>query len=173
VVAAGCGTQPLRPPDPLAVRPPGGTVALRDPRSGLRFQAPRNWSHRIRTDPGMFRIASGAAEVSGWAYWRVEQLPSTRAQLDAARTALVKRARDRSTTFHLTGSSLTRVKGWPAIELRGTQQTLGRTLQTRSVHIFHNGEYVIEALAPPSDFALTDRGVLEPLLRSLVFRTFP
>src|SRR5207244_3563851 len=89
-VAAGCGTRPLVAPDPLAVRAPGRPVELRDPRTGLRFEAPRNWVKRIRTNPGIFRIASGGADVSGWAYPRPGiQLPTTHAQLAAARDALV------------------------------------------------------------------------------------
>jgi len=101
-VAAGCGTQPLPPPNPLAMRPPGRPVELRDPRTGLRFQAPRNWVKRI-----------------------------------------------------------------------GTQRIFGRTIKTRSVHVYRAGEYVFEALAPPSQFDVASRRVLDPLLRSLRFRPLP
>jgi hypothetical protein len=73
----------------------------------------------------------------------------------------------------VTGSRITTVQGSPAIDLRGTQQILGKRVVTRSVHIFRAGEYVIEALAPAQDFALTDKRVLDPLLRSLVFRPLP
>ena len=174
LVAVGCGTHPLPPPNPLAVRAPGRPVELRDPRTGVRFEAPRNWVKRIRVNPGMFRIASGAADVSGWAYPRIEPLPKTRAQLAAARDALVERARARNPSFRLTSSQLTTVQGLPAIELRGTQRLLGKTIETRSVHIFRvPGEYVIEALAPPSDFALVDTRVLDPLLHSLQFPPLP
>ncbi|MFL5895094.1 MAG: hypothetical protein ACJ76Z_08265 [Thermoleophilaceae bacterium] len=173
VLAAGCGTKPLAPPDPIAVRPPGRPVQLHDPRSGLRFEAPRNWVKRIRPGPGMFRIASGGADVSGWAYPRTEQLPKTDAELATARDALVHAAQARNATFHLTRSRLTRIKGSPAIELWGTQTLLGRTIQTHSVHIYRGGEYVIEALAPAREFGVTDTKVLEPLLRSLRFRPLP
>jgi hypothetical protein len=139
----------------------------------VRFQAPRNWVKRIRQNPGMFRIASGGAEVSGWAYPRAERLPQTMAELATARDALVQQAKRRSSSFVLTGSRITKVKGYPAIELRGTQRILGRRITTRSVHIFRAGEYVIEALAPAKAFELTDKRVLEPLLRSLKFRPLP
>jgi hypothetical protein len=163
----------LPTPDPFAIRQPGRPVELRDPRTGVRFQAPVNWVKRIRQNPGMFRIASGGAEVSGWAYPRLERLPRTRKELTAARDALIAQAKRRSASFTLTGSGITKVHGWPAIELRGTQQILGRRITTRSVHIFRAGEYVIEALAPAKDFELTDKRVLEPLLRSLKFRPLP
>src|SRR6478672_10968840 len=135
---AGCGTQPLTPPDPLRVREPGHSVKLLDPRTGIRFVAPLNWVKRIRTNPGMFRIASGAADVSGWAYPRYEKLPRTRAELERARTAL--------------------------IEQPGNQRILGRTIETHSIHVYRvPGEYVFEALAPPSSFGTADQKVLAPL----------
>jgi hypothetical protein len=174
VLAAGCGTQPLSPPNPLAMRAPGPPVELHDPRTGLRFQAPRNWVKRIRTNPGIFRIASGGADVSGWAYPRTgDQLPSTKAELATARDALIHQAQSRNTTFHVTGSKLTSVQGSPAVEIDGTQRIFGKTIRTRSVHVYRAGEYVFEALAPLSQFDTANRRVLEPLLRSLRFRPQP
>jgi hypothetical protein len=169
-LAAGCGTKPLAAPDPQRVREPGRTVELRDPRTGLRFDAPVNWGKRIRTNPGIFRVASGAADVSGWAYPRGEKLPQTRAELATARNALVAEAKKRNPSFRLDSSAITKLKGWPSIELRGSQAILGRRVQTHSVHVYRAGEYVFEALAPPSSFAVADQKVLAPLLRSLEFR---
>jgi hypothetical protein len=172
VVLAGCGTKPLAAPDPLRVREPGRSVTLHDPRTGLRFSAPLNWVKRIRTNPGIFRIASGAADVSGWAYPRSEKLPQTDAELKTARDALVAQSKKRNDSFKLTSSQITKVAGAPAIELRGTQQILGRAVQTHSIHLYRvPGEYVFEALAPPSSFAIADQKVLAPLVRSLKWRT--
>ena len=145
-------------------------VQLRDPRTGLRFAAPLNWVKRIRTNPGIFRIASGAADVSGWAYPRSEKLPEIRSELATARDALVDEAKKRNASFELSSSAITTVKGSPAIELRGSQEILGRRIQTRSVHVFRGGEYVFEALAPASSFEVADQKVLAPLLESLRFR---
>jgi hypothetical protein len=152
------------------VREPARTTTLRDPRTGLRFQAPVNWVKRIRSNPGVFRIASGAADVSGWAYPRTEKLPQTRTELATARDALVAEAKKRNASFRLSSSAITRLKGSPAIELRGTQQILGQRIETHSVHVFRDGEYVFEALAPAASFPVADRQVLAPLLRSLEFR---
>ena len=50
----------------------------------------------------------------------------------------------------------------------GEQVISRRRLRTRSVHIFKGDvEYVIEAIAPLPDYALVERGVMEPLLNSL------
>jgi hypothetical protein len=138
--------------------------------TGLRFRAPANWARQDRPGPGIFRIASGGADVSAWGYLRAEPLPKTRAQLAAARDALVRQAQARNASFRLTASRLTTVKGAPAIDLLGEQTILGKPVWTRSVHVFRDGEYVFEALAPAKDFALTNRRVMEPLLRSLRFR---
>ena len=169
-MAAGCGTAPLAPPDPSAVRTPGRSAELRDPRTRLRFAVPINWTKRFRHNPGIVRISSGDAEVSGWAYPRSEPLPRTRRQLQAALRALVQLAKQRNPSFDLSASRITRVDGAPAIELRGTQRIFGRVISTRSVHIYRGpGEYVFEALAPARDFGVADRQVLAPLLRSLDF----
>jgi hypothetical protein len=168
---AGCGTKPLAPPDPLRVREPGRSVKLRDPRTGIRFAAPLNWVKRIRTNPGIFRIASGAADVSGWAYPRYEKLPTTHPALETARHALIAEAKKRNRTFRLSSSRITTVKGSPAVELRGSQRILGRRIETHSIHVYRvPGEYVFEALAPRSSFATADRKVLVPLIESLEFR---
>jgi hypothetical protein len=175
VVVAGCGTQPLTPPDPTVVTQPGRSAELRDPRTRLRFVAPINWTKRIRHNPGVVRISSGDADVSGWAYARSEPLPKTPAQLAAARDALVKLAQQRNPTFKLSSSDITQtVHGASAVELRGTQRILGQTIVTHSVHIYRGfGEYVFEALAPARDFQTADQKVLEPLLRSLDFSQVP
>jgi predicted small lipoprotein YifL len=167
---AGCGTKPLQPPDPQKVREPGRLVPLSDARTGLHFVAPLNWVKRNRARPGIFRIASGVADVSGWSYPRNQKLPHTQPALESARDALVQEAQKRNATFKLTSSAITKVKGWPAIELRGTQRILGRDVQTRSVHVFRSGEYVFEANAPASVFPIADKQVLDPLLKSLRFR---
>jgi hypothetical protein len=82
----------------------------------------------------------------------------------------VRLAEQRNSSFRLSSSAITKVHGWPAIELRGTQRILGRSTETHSVHVFRAGEYVFEALAPATAFPLADRKVLDPLLRSLRFR---
>jgi hypothetical protein len=52
--------------------------------------------------------------------------------------------------------------------VRGEQTVSQRLLRTRSVHVFDGDvEYVIEAIAPPADYDVVERGVLTPLLSSL------
>jgi hypothetical protein len=146
---------------------------MHDERSGLTFKAPKNWVRRIRQKPGIFRVAYGGADVSGWAYYRTEPLPQTDEQLATARDALIGQAKSRNSTFELSGSQITKVQGYPAIELSGTQEIFDKVIQTRSVHVFRGGEYVFEALAPPPYFKTANEKVLEPLLQSLEFGPLP
>ena len=147
---------------------------MRDPRTGLRFEAPRNWTRRIRQNPGMFRIASGGADISGWAYFRVEPLPKTDAELTTAREALVKRAKERNPSFKLIGARNTKVQGFPAVEVAGTQRIFGSVVATRSIHVYRGGEYVFEVLAPPGQkFDTANKRVFEPLMHSLEFAPLP
>ena len=67
------------------------------------------------------------------------------------------------------GGELTTAVGhvFPAEDAQ-LQHLSRRELRTRSVHIFLGDiEYVIEAIAPPQDYRLVERRVMEPLLDSL------
>jgi hypothetical protein len=119
----------------------------------------------------MFRFSSGAGEVSGWAYQRTEPLPADDAALVAAKDALVAEASKRNGTLKVERSGTRKVAGAPAVEIVGTQTINGRPVRSHSVHFFRDGyEYVVEALAPEEEFPVADKGVLEPLLRTLRFK---
>jgi hypothetical protein len=134
----------------------------------MRFRAPANWPRRPLKAPGVFSMQSADARVASFAYARSESLPRTSAQLAAASGRLIERVRTRDPSFQLERSRTLRVAGAPAIEILGAQTIARRRLETRSLHVFRGRvEYVVEALAPPADFELVDRRVLEPLLESL------
>ena len=170
LVLPACGTERVEPADPLAVKDPKGPIRATEPRTGISVEVPRNWQRDFRVSPGMFRIVSGAAQVSGWAYKRTEPLPADDAALERAREDLVEEAKRRNPTLKLTATRLREVAGAPGIELVGAQTIEGAQIRTRSVHFFRDGtEFVIEALGPPEVFGKADRAVLEPLLNSLRF----
>jgi hypothetical protein len=171
---AGCGTRPLATPDPLAVEAPRGKVQTSDAKLGLSWELPANWRRAYRKPPGLFRVLSGGAEVSGWAWFRTESMPKDVAAAELRKDALVEQIRKRDPAFVVSSVTTREVAGLPAIEVEGTQRLLGRPVRTRSVHIFKAPvEYVIEALAPPGAFAKTAEGVLEPVLASLKFADAP
>jgi hypothetical protein len=168
LAASGCGNERSRPVDIFTPLPPAGTREARFPRVGMTLSTPANWRLERRRRPAVFALNSGAALVSGWAYRRKEPLPRGRRELEQASHRLVRAAKDRDPRFSLAGRRRLRVNGAPAIELVGDQRIERRVLRTRSVHVFRGEvEYVIEALAPPKDFARVDSEVLRPLLESL------
>jgi len=169
-VLAACGTERVKPADPLAVREPGQWLRATEARTGLSIEVPRTWQRDYRESPGLFRLVSGAAQVSAWAYKRTEPLPADDASLAAARDALVAEAKRRNPTLTVDAVRTREVGGAPGIEIVGSQEIEGTLVRTRSVHFFRDGaEFVIEALAPRRAFAKADRIVLERILDSLRF----
>jgi hypothetical protein len=168
LLLAACGKEQEPAPRVFAVKAPRGERSTDFPNAGMTVVRPRNWKLRRREAPGVFELLSGEATVSAWAYPREEDLPETDAQLEAARGRLLDAVEERDPDFRLRSAVTTEVAGAPAIEVRGDQVLSRRRLRTRSVHVFDGQvEYVIEAIAPPSDFGRVDTGVLAPLLRSI------
>lgn len=165
---AGCGAEQQQAPELDRPQRPAGSATLRFPAAGMTFAAPANWRLRERESPAVFTLASGTAQVNGFAYRRSEPLPARGPALEAARERLVAEVRERDPRFRLTRARTASVDGAPAIELRGEQVIARQRYRTRSVHVFRgSAEYVLEALAEPRHFRLVDRGVLAPLLDSL------
>lgn len=134
----------------------------------VRFERPANWSLTRDEAPRLFTLRSGDALVVAFAYPRSEPLPERGPPLERAREGLVQEIASADPSFALSRSRLLDVAGAPAVEVTGAQTISKRNLRVRSVHVYDSGkEVVIEALAPEQSFALVDRKVLEPLLRSL------
>ena len=165
---ASCGEEPDNPPRIFEVRAPHGGRPGEFPEAGMTFTRPRNWTIRRRELPGVFELVSGEAVVAGWAYTRAEPLPETAAELEGAKNRLIGAIEERDPEYRLESAVVSEVAGAPAIDVRGEQVVSRRTLRTRSVHVFDGDvEYVIEAISPPADYDVVERGVLTPLLDSL------
>ena len=167
-VLASCGAEQAAPRELLDSQPPARMEPLRYPAVGLRFSAPTNWTREDGELPRVVTLTSGDALVAIWAYRRRQPLPSDAGELRAARRRLVAEVRRRDRDFVLEKSGSLRVDRARAVELVGRQRIAGRGFRTRSVHVFRGrAEYVFEALAPPGEFSLANRRVLDSLLRSL------
>ena len=165
---ASCGEEPDNPPRIFEVRTPHGSRPGEFPEAGMTFTRPRNWTISRRELPGVFELVSGEAVVAGWAYTRAEPLPETAAELEGAKNRLIGAIEERDPEYRLESAVVSEVAGAPAIDVRGEQVVSRRTLRTRSVHVFDGDvEYVIEAISPPADYDVVERGVLTPLLGSL------
>ena len=165
---AACGEEPDDPPRVFQVKTPQGQKRADFPRVGMAFQHPANWKLRRRDAPGVFELVSGQAIVAGWAYPREEPLPESDAELEGAMDRLVDAIKIRDPDYRVRSAAVTDVAGAPAIDVEGEQTLSRRDLRTRSVHIFlGDTEYVLEAIAPPQDYRVVERRVMEPLLDSL------
>jgi hypothetical protein len=168
VLLAACGEEPDKPPPVFKVKTPHGSRPGEFPEAGMTFTRPRNWAIRGREEPEVFELTSGEAIVAGWAYQREEPLPETDAELEGAGNRLRGAIHDRDPDYRIESTVVRELANAPAIDITGEQELARRTLRTRSIHVFKGDvEYVIEAIVPPADYDVVERGVLVPLLDSL------
>ena len=168
LAVAGCGNARAVAPDTTTPEAPIGTKLTILDRAGVRFTSPANWPDLARQGARAGGIRSGIATVAVWRYERTEPLPQDAAALRAVRDLLVARVEARDPTFKLRSARLVRRAGARGIEMLGRQTIDGRRVGVRSSHLFtRGGEVVVDAYAPPGEFARVDAQVFRPLLRSL------
>jgi hypothetical protein len=169
--AAGCGND--RTPAP-AVPPPAAPVGKRTVDlgfAGVTFRRPANWVLTRGTAPMLATVASGRAVVVVWRYARAEPLPTAPQALERSRRALIAAARARDRTLRVDSSRVLSVGGAKAVEVVADEQLGIARRQVRSTHVYaHGAELVLDAYAPPAEFARVDRTVFRPLLRSLTVK---
>ncbi len=165
---AGCGNARTIAPDVTRPEDPRGEVVVELPQARLGFVAPANWRPLEARDALVGGIESRRATLAIWRYPRTEPLPATEAQLERVRDLLVERVQERDPTFRLGAARITRRAGAPAVELTGAGSIAGRPVRLRSSHVYAEGaEIVVDAYAPPGDFARLDGPVFVHALRSL------
>ncbi len=169
-----CGNDRTPVPDLSRVPSPTAFQETSFDEHGVRFRAPINWRVVRGQAPQVATVAVGTAQVGIWRYPRTEPLPETRAQLDAARNALVAQIASRDPTFKLKSTRLVIKRGLRAVEVVGvgtnlTNRAARRTM--RSLHAYGRGaEVVMDAFAPPRQFARIDKQTFGPMSRSLQLR---
>ncbi len=165
---AGCGNDRTASPNIGRIPAPTGfrdQVFIKD---GIFFRAPRNWRVIEGDAPQVATIAIGDARVAVWRYRRTEPLPETRAQLQAALKALVAQVQIRDPTFKLSSSRIVVKEGLRGVELIGDATNQGLRRRVRSLHAYGGrAEVVVDAFAPPADFARVDEQTFGPVARSL------
>jgi hypothetical protein len=168
LAACGCGNQQSEPPDVSHPSPPIGHTAAWFDKQGVRFTAPVGWHLQPGAAPLVATVQSGTASIAVWRYPRTEPLPKSKAAMAQARDLLLAAAHARDATFKATKVAITRVRGRPAIQVRGTETVSGQPRTVRSTHVYALGaEVVLDAFAPADVFPRVDRDVFGPLLRSL------
>ena len=172
---AGCGNERTPVPDLGAVPAPKAFREAFFDEQGIRFRAPTNWRVVPGDPPHVATVAIGTAQIAVWRYPRTEPLPETRAQLDAARAALVAQIEHRDPTFKLTSTRLVFKPGIRGVEVVGIGANLTNPSAQRSMRSLHaygrGAEVVVDAFAPPKEFARIDEQTFGPVSRSLKLRT--
>lgn len=158
---AGCGDDAS---STAAERQPTGNF----PRAGIRFTPPEGYSVAAGKGRLVATAQAGQATVAVWRYPRKEQLPTTKAELKAARDALVEAAAESDAAFEVIKTAPTEIAGKPAVQIRARETIAGQPRTVRSTHIYADGaEIVIDAYADHDSFRRIDAQVFRPLLRSL------
>jgi hypothetical protein len=164
-----CGNDRTSPPDVGRIPAPSGFRDQTFIKEGLFFRAPRNW--RVIAGEAQYQVATiaiGDAQIGIWRYPRTEPLPETRSQLRAARKALLAQVANRDPTFKLASSRLVVKEGLRGVELVGSATNQGQRRMVRSLHAYgRKAEVVMDAFAPPADFARVDEQTFGPVTRSL------
>lgn len=168
---AACGNSRTPPPDTGLIAGPRAFRDVKYPAAGISVRAPANWRVIEGTAPQVATIAIGDGLIAIWRYPRTDPLPVTRSQLHATRQALVAQVESRDPTFELTSSRLVLKRGLRAVELVGQGTNQGQRRSVRSLHAYgHGHEVVVDAFAPPKDFARVDEQTFGPVTRSLRLR---
>jgi hypothetical protein len=148
VILAGCGNDRTPPPDIGVISRPHGFEPFTYRKEGIRVRVPVNWRVTNGVAPQVFAVASGDGQI-----------------------ALVAQVQARDPTFDVQSTRLILKDGLRAVELVGVGTNQGARRSVRSLHAYaHKGEVVVDAFAPPRDFARVDAQTFQPVLRSLTLR---
>jgi hypothetical protein len=169
LLAAGCGDS--RTPAVSLTTParPRGFETLRLPAADVSLRVPGNWLIlRHEHAPLRALITSGSAVVALWRCASDLPAPADRAQLALYRTALLDGARAHGGLLHVYGAALRSFGGAPAVQLDVLERIGHAVRRALSAHIYlPQAEVVLEAYAPPDQFAQVRRQAFSAILRSL------
>jgi hypothetical protein len=85
-----------------------------------------------------------------------------------ARLELISAVRERDPKIVIRSSRVVEINGVKGIELVAVETVGTAKRKVRSTHLYANGlEVVVDAMAPPSQFARADRAAFVPLTRSV------
>jgi hypothetical protein len=170
-LVAGCGNERQRAPDATGTQKPAKATRVAYPAGGVSLAAPRNWYRVPGNRPLVAYIVSGRAVVAVWRYPRKEPLPAAKSELEQAQANLSDAAHARDRSVRIESTKLVYLNGVKGIQLVATEHITGLLRRVRSTHLFdRKAEIVIDAYAPPGEFARVDGSVFQPLLRSLRLR---
>jgi hypothetical protein len=169
LLAAGCGTEPGKPPAVTTPKDASGWTDQDLPTQGLKFQRPNAWRYTPGTPPLLATMSSGLATIALWRYPRNEPLPTTPEELSEARDALVAAAKLRDPTFKVIKAKGTRAAHQPAVVIVADETIAGQPRRVRSTHIYAAAsEIVVDAFAPADQYVKVEDPIFRELVRSIL-----
>jgi hypothetical protein len=163
-LATGCGGDSSNTPTTAVKADAGGSY----PAHGIRFTPPAGWNVDQGKGALVATVQAGQSTVAVWRYERGQKLPKTKAELKAARDALLGASRRHDDKFREIKTAPTTIAGRPAVQIRARETIAGQMRTVRSTHIYANGaEIVVDAYSDADSFRRVDADVFRPLLRSL------
>lgn len=174
LLAAGCGSDPQRPPDVGAAGPPGPLLPFSSATQGILLDIPGAWKLEQGPPEGplVVQMTSGRATIAVWRYPRSEPLPRTRTDLEATSDSLVAAIKTRDPEYAVTSTRILRDASRRGVEVIGTGTNSGFPRRMRSLHLFGAGaEVVLDMYTTPEQFATVDGDVFREVARSLRIRT--
>jgi hypothetical protein len=168
LLVAGCGNKRQPAPVVTTTSQPFGFLPQSIPAAGLTFQRPRQWQYVPGKAPLLATMTSGLTTIAVWRYPRTEPLPTTDAELNTARDALVAAAKARDASFHVIKAKGTRAAHHPAVVIIATETVSGQPREVRSTHVYgEGGEVVFDAFAPRNVYPQVEDTVFRAVVRSL------
>ena len=145
----------------------GPLVEFKSPNEEVILRHPRGWVARTGLSPLVAQVATGGAQVSIFAYPRTDN-PETEGEVEEARDKLIRSLGERAPGFLVLRTRIGEVDGSPSVEIRGRGVVAGKPVETRSVHVYKDEvEWVVDAIARPSQFDRANRVGFSPVIGSL------
>ena len=172
VLLAGCGNDRTPVPELGLIPAPKGFRDAPFQAAGRAVPRADELARRAGRGRRSWRRSRSATRRSGsGATSAPSRCPRRATQLAAARQALVAQIESRDPTFKLTSTRLVIKPGFRGVEVVGvgtnlTNESIQRSM--RSLHAYGHGvEVVMDAFAPPREFARVDEQTFGPMARSL------
>jgi hypothetical protein len=170
----GCGAERGTAPDlPTTAVDPGKVELFVQEGEDVTFSYPQNWHFQERRPPGVATVATGGAEITVWAY-RSQSTVVTVEDAAEAMDRYLASLKERDPAFRVQKSKTVSTATAYGFEVIGRTEISGRKVRVRSVHVYRGrGEYVVDAISDPEQFAEVNTEVMQPLLQSTFFVGFP
>jgi hypothetical protein len=168
LLLGGCSSAGVRAPNLSATARPAGFQRLQYGTDGVALSVPRNWTVTAESAPLVAVYSSGPATIALWRFPRPGAAIVSTTALRHALVRLIAAARARDPTLEVQHTGLSAVSGAGAVIVDALERVGHQLRRVRTEHVYAAGaELVLDAYAPPTQFASVDHLVFSPVRKSL------